>query len=63
MRTPNLESLDNRTSSIISSPPRHPGAVAVSGRGGRIGLEAQLGGCLGDAVDEGVIGQNVLVLW
>ena len=39
---------------ILSPPPRHPGAVAVGGRGGRVGLEAQLGGTLRDAVDEKV---------
>ena len=41
--------------SILALPPGHPGAVAVGGWGGRVGLEAQLGGCLGDAVDEEVL--------
>lgn len=36
----------------LSPPPRHPCAVAVSGRGGRVGLEAELSGGFGDAVDE-----------
>ena len=40
---------------ILSLPPGHPGAVAVGGRGGRVGLEAELLGCLGDAVDEEVL--------
>ena len=39
---------------ILSPPPGHPGAVAVGGRGGRVWLEAELGGCLGDAVNEEV---------
>ena len=42
---------------ILSPPPRHPGAVAVGGWGGRVGLEAELRGRLGDAVH-----QEVLVL-
>ena len=48
--------------SILSPPPGHPGAVAVGGRGGRVGLEAQLGGGLWDAVDEEVLVTIVAVL-
>ena len=40
---------------VLSPPPGHPGAVAVSGRGGRVGLEAELSGCFGDADDEEVL--------
>lgn len=40
---------------ILSPPPRHPGAVAVGGRGERIRLEAELLGGFGDAVDEEVL--------
>ena len=40
---------------ILAPPPRHPGAVAVSGRGRRVWFEAELLGCLGDAVDEEVL--------
>ena len=47
---------------IFSPPPRHPGAVAVGGRGGRVGLEAQLGGGLWDAVDEEVLVLVIAVL-
>ena len=41
--------------SILSPPPRHPGAVAIGGRGERVGLEAELLGGFGDAVDEEVL--------
>lgn len=44
-----------RVTAILAPPPRHPGAVAVGGRGGRVGLEAELLGRLGDAVDEEVL--------
>ena len=47
---------------ILSPPPRHPGAVAAGGWGGRVGLEAQLLGRLGDAVDEEVLALVVAVL-
>ena len=40
---------------ILFPPPGHPGAVAISGRGGRVGLEAELLGRLRDAVDEEVL--------
>ena len=42
---------------IFSLPPGHPRAVAVGGRGGQVGFEAELRRGLGDAV-----GQEVLVL-
>lgn len=44
-----------RVPPILAPPPRHPGSVAVGGRGGRVGLEAELLGSLGDAVDEEVL--------
>lgn len=47
---------------ILSLPPRHPGAVAVGGQGGRVGLEAEVLGGLGDAVDEEVLALVVAVL-
>ena len=40
---------------ILSLPPRHPGAVAISGWGGRVRLEAELLGGFGDAIDEEVL--------
>mgnify|MGYP006979054510 CR=1 FL=1 len=41
--------------SILSLPPGHPGSIPIGRRGGRVGLEAELLGCLGDAVDEEVL--------
>ena len=40
---------------ILSLPPGHPDVIAISGRGGRVRLEAELLGRLGDAVDEEVL--------
>ena len=40
---------------IFSPPPRHPRAVHIGGRRGRVGLEAELRGRLRDAVDEEVL--------
>ena len=40
---------------ILSPPPRHPGTVAIGGRGQRVGLKAELRGSLGDAVDEEIL--------
>lgn len=48
--------------SILSPPPRHPGSVAVGGRGRRVGLEAELRGRLGDAVHQEVLVLVVAVL-
>ena len=47
---------------ILSPPPGHPGAIPISVRGGRVGLEAELLGRLGDAVDEEVLVLVVAVL-
>ena len=47
---------------ILSPPPGHPGAVAVGGCRGRVGLEAELLGRLGDAVDEEVLISVIAVL-
>ena len=47
---------------ILSPLPRHPGSVAVGGRGGWVGLEAELLGRLGDAVDQEVLVTIVAVL-
>ena len=47
---------------IFSPPPRHPGSVAVGGRGGRVGLEAELLGRLGDAIDQEVLVLVIAVL-
>ena len=41
--------------SILSPPPRHPGTIPISGRGGRVGFEAELRGGFGVAVDEEVL--------
>ena len=48
--------------SVLSPPPRHPGRVAVRGRGGRVGLEAQLLRRLGDAIHQEVLIPVVAVL-
>ena len=47
---------------VLSLPPRHPRAIPIGRRGRRVGLEAQLGGHLGDAVDEKVFVFVVAVL-
>ena len=47
---------------ILSLPPRHPGAIAISGRDWRIRQEAKLLGCLGDAVDEEILVLVIAVL-
>ena len=47
---------------IFSLPPRHPCAVAVLRRRGRVGLEAELLGGFGDAVEEEVLVLVVAVL-
>ncbi len=47
---------------ILSPPPRHPRTVAVGRRGGRVWLEAELLGRLGDAVDQEVLVLVVAVL-
>ena len=47
---------------ILSSPPRHPRTVAVGRRGGRVWLEAELLGRLGDAVDQEVLVLVIAVL-
>ena len=41
--------------SILSLPPRHPGAISIRRRGGRVRLEAELLGGFGDAIDEEVL--------
>ena len=40
---------------VLAPPPGHPRRVAVRGRRGRVGLEAELLGGFGDAVDEEVL--------
>ena len=47
---------------VLSPPPRHPRRVAVRGRHGRVGLEAQLLRCLGDAILQEVLVPIVAVL-
>ena len=47
---------------ILSLPPGHPGSIPIRRRGGRVGLEAQLGGTLRDAVDEEVLVLIIAVL-
>ena len=47
---------------IFSPPPGHPGSIPIRRRGGRVGLEAQLGGTLRDAVDEEVLVLVIAVL-
>ena len=47
---------------VLSPPPRHPRRVAVRGRGGRVGLEAELLGCLGNAIHQEVLIPIVAVL-
>ena len=47
---------------ILFPPPGHPGAVAVGGRGGRVGFKAELLGRFGDAVDEEILVLVVAVL-
>lgn len=47
---------------ILFPPPGHPGSVAVGGRGGRVGLEAEVLRRLGDAVDQEVLVFVVAVL-
>ena len=47
---------------ILSPPPRHPRRVAVRGRRGRVGLEAQLLRRLGDAIHQEVLVLVVAVL-
>ena len=51
-----------RVPPILSLPPRHPGAVAVGGRGRRVWLEAKLGWGFEDAVDEEILVLVVAVL-
>ena len=47
---------------ILSPPPRHPGSIPIRRRGGRVGLEAELLGSLGDAVHQEVLVLVVAVL-
>ena len=51
-----------RVPPVLSPPPRHPGSIPIRRRGGRVGLEAELLGGLGDAVDEEVLVLVVAVL-
>ena len=48
--------------SVLSPPPRHPRRVAIRGRGGRVGLEAQLLRSLGDAIHQEVLVPIIAVL-
>ena len=47
---------------VLAAPPRHPRRVAVRGRRGRVGLEAQLLRSLGDAIHQEVLIPVVAVL-
>lgn len=47
---------------ILAPPPRHPRAVHIGGRRGRVRLEAELRGRLRDAVDEEVLVPVIAVL-
>ncbi len=47
---------------VLAPPPRHPRAVPIGGRRRRVGLEAELRGRLGNAVDEEILVPVVAVL-
>ena len=47
---------------VLTLPPRHPRAIPIRRRGERIRLEAEVLGCLGDAVDEEVLVLVIAVL-
>ena len=51
-----------RVPPVLSLPPGHPGAVAVGGRRGCVGLEAEVSRGFGDAVDEEVLVLVIAVL-